>query len=134
MTSQVSPKPPPKNLEELLKDIGLDIYKELFGSHAIDLYVFATMTDRDLLNLGISPAGHRRKLQLAQLRFRESITITTTQESILSDCLMVQLQEARMDIERLRKENEQMKAQFLAVPTRAIRGMLGKFDTDSNAN
>jgi len=70
----------PKNLDQLLTRLDLLEYRELFTKNGIDLYCFLTLSESDFENLGIYAIGHRRKLSLAQTRFREFVEINDTQE------------------------------------------------------
>ncbi|HEY6715681.1 MAG TPA: adenylate/guanylate cyclase domain-containing protein, partial [Reyranella sp.] len=49
-------------LESWLDQLGLGQYAATFAAHAIDLDVVADLTDSDLVNLGIAPLGHRKRL------------------------------------------------------------------------
>ena len=93
----------PSTMDELLDRIGLSIYKDLFGNNQIDLYTFADLTDNDLIYLGISSFGHRRKLHVAQLRLLESVEIKSTQEALFADWLLIERS-------RLQEENNRLKA------------------------
>jgi len=94
----------PKNLETLLARVDLDkyMYHDLFEQNGIDLYMFLTLTDQDFVALGITPFGHRRKLMLSQIRFRESVEIRSTPETILSDYLLVQREQLLNEIDTLK--------------------------------
>ena len=45
-----------------LKEIGLDMYSEVFAENDIDLRVLPELSEQDLMELGVS-LGHRRILQ-----------------------------------------------------------------------
>lgn len=53
------------DLITLLNSLGLDKYIHLFQSHEIDLATFASITDRDLAEIGVTAFGARRKMLLA---------------------------------------------------------------------
>jgi class 3 adenylate cyclase/tetratricopeptide (TPR) repeat protein len=52
----------PTELESWLDQLGLGQYAAAFAAHAIDLDVVADLTDADLVNLGVAPLGHRKRL------------------------------------------------------------------------
>jgi class 3 adenylate cyclase/tetratricopeptide (TPR) repeat protein len=52
----------PTELESWLDQLGLGQYAATFVANAIDLDVVADLTDADLVNLGIVPLGHRKRL------------------------------------------------------------------------
>jgi protein bicaudal C len=53
------------DLPSLLSSLGLDRYVSLFVRHEIDLATFSTMSDDDLMTIGVSAFGSRRKMSLA---------------------------------------------------------------------
>lgn len=53
------------DLASMLTSLGLDRYIGIFTQHEIDLTTFATLTDHDLLEIGINAFGARRKILLA---------------------------------------------------------------------
>lgn len=57
----------------MLMSLGLDRYIAVFTQHEIDLTTFGTLTDHDLMEIGINAFGARRKILLAisgKKRFR----------------------------------------------------------------
>jgi class 3 adenylate cyclase len=52
----------PTELESWLDQLGLGQYAAAFVAHAIDLDVVADLTDADLVDLGVAPLGHRKRL------------------------------------------------------------------------
>ena len=78
----------PKTLFHLLTRLDLIQYLDLFESNGIDFYQFLTLTDLDFQKLGITCYGHRKRLSVAQLRYHESLDITCSQESFLTDYLL----------------------------------------------
>ena len=52
----------PTELESWLDQLGLGQYAATFAAHAIDLDVVADLTDADLVDLGVAPLGHRKRL------------------------------------------------------------------------
>jgi class 3 adenylate cyclase/tetratricopeptide (TPR) repeat protein len=52
----------PTELEAWLDKLGLGQYAATFAAHAIDLDLVAQLTDADLIQLGIEPLGHRKRL------------------------------------------------------------------------
>lgn len=63
-----------QDLSTLLNMFGLDKYVKLFENHEIDLETFPTLTDYDLLEIGVSALGARRKMHLliAELKKRSN--------------------------------------------------------------
>lgn len=49
----------------MLSALGLDRYINVFTTHEIDLTTFSTLTDQDLVEIGINAFGARRKILLA---------------------------------------------------------------------
>ncbi|CAH1977678.1 unnamed protein product [Acanthoscelides obtectus] len=54
-----------RDLTSLLTALGLTRYIAIFTTHEIDLGTFTTLTDQDLIDIGISAFGARRKILLA---------------------------------------------------------------------
>jgi class 3 adenylate cyclase/tetratricopeptide (TPR) repeat protein len=52
----------PTEFESWLDQLGLGQYAATFAAHAIDLDVVAELTDADLVDLGVAPLGHRKRL------------------------------------------------------------------------
>ncbi|XP_053202817.1 ankyrin repeat and SAM domain-containing protein 3-like [Panonychus citri] len=100
-----SRSPLPENLDTLLERIGLSQYSLLFTLHGIDLYCFLTLNESDFEEIGITLLGHKRKLYMAQLRFRESVEIASTQERFFADWLL-------SERENLKKENHELKSKL----------------------
>lgn len=53
------------DLPALLSSLGLDRYVPMFVQHEVDLDTFATFTDQDLMTIGVSAFGSRKKMLLA---------------------------------------------------------------------
>lgn len=53
-----------RTISELLSKLGLDNYKQLFASEEIDLSIFLTLNEDDLVSIGVSTLGARRKMLL----------------------------------------------------------------------
>ncbi|XP_044252303.1 protein bicaudal C homolog 1-B [Tribolium madens] len=53
------------DLPSLLSALGLDRYISLFVRHEVDLLTFATLSDTDLMTIGVTAFGSRRKMLLA---------------------------------------------------------------------
>lgn len=53
------------DLPSMLTSLGLDRYIGVFNQHEIDLTTFRTLTDQDLMEIGINAFGARRKILLA---------------------------------------------------------------------
>ena len=96
----------PSSLQELLQRLGLSHYESLFAQHNIDLYSFPDLSDEELLALGIEKLGDRKRLAAAQLRLLESVEISSVQECLLADFLL-------MDRRRLQKENDKLRTFIL---------------------
>lgn len=54
-----------QDLPSMLTALGLDRYIGIFNQHEIDLTTFSTLTDHDLMEIGINAFGARRKILLA---------------------------------------------------------------------
>lgn len=52
------------DLATMLTSMGLEKYIGLFVSHEIDLTTFPSLTDQDLMELGVTAFGARRKMLL----------------------------------------------------------------------
>ncbi|KAL0821490.1 hypothetical protein ABMA28_004956 [Loxostege sticticalis] len=70
-----------QQLYELLRDIGLHKYIDLFKKHELDLSTFASLNEADLTEIGVTAFGARRKmlliiaeLQKQQSSFKGSVT------------------------------------------------------------
>ncbi|KPJ03849.1 Protein bicaudal C [Papilio xuthus] len=65
-----SPQPAPaklcryQQLYELLRDIGLYKYVDLFKKHELDMSTFASLNEADLVEIGVTAFGARRKMLL----------------------------------------------------------------------
>ncbi|XP_056634599.1 protein bicaudal C [Diorhabda sublineata] len=53
------------DLATMLTSLGLERYIGVFTAHEIDLTIFATLIDEDLVEIGITPFGARRRIMLA---------------------------------------------------------------------
>lgn len=53
------------DLPSMLTSLGLERYIGVFNQHEIDLTTFGTLTDQDLMEIGINAFGARRKILLA---------------------------------------------------------------------
>ena len=53
------------DITTLLVSIGLENYVMLFNKQEIDLVTFASMTDSDLMEIGVTAFGARRKMMTA---------------------------------------------------------------------
>ncbi|KAJ8933828.1 hypothetical protein NQ314_013750, partial [Rhamnusium bicolor] len=53
------------DLPTMLTSLGLERYMSVFTTHEIDLTTFSTLTDQDLIEIGINAFGARRKILLA---------------------------------------------------------------------
>ncbi|XP_037293126.1 protein bicaudal C isoform X2 [Manduca sexta] len=53
-----------RQLYELLRDIGLHKYIDLFKKHEVDMCTFASLNEADLTELGVTAFGARRKMLL----------------------------------------------------------------------
>ena len=68
---RLSASPSPSSLADLLGQLGLDKYGEMFLQNDIDLPLLLTMSDQHLRQIGITKLGPRRKLTAAIDRIRE---------------------------------------------------------------
>ena len=92
----------PSTLSELLDRLGLGEHLPVFASHDIDLFTFPDLSDEDLIELGITKLGHRKKMAAAQQRLIESVEIRSAQEAIFADYLL-------HERTRLQHENDKLK-------------------------
>lgn len=69
------------DLASLLTSEGLEKYIGLFVSHEIDLTTFPSLTDRDLVEVGITAFGARRKMLLL---IAGKKTLITSENSTMS--------------------------------------------------
>ncbi len=58
--------------ESWLDQLGLGQYAAMFVAHAIDIDVVTDLTDADLVDLGVAPLGHRKRLLNAIAGVRQS--------------------------------------------------------------
>ena len=68
---RLSAGPSPASLTELLSELGLEKYGEMFLQNDIDLPLLLTMSDQQLRQIGITKLGPRRKLTAAIERIKE---------------------------------------------------------------
>ena len=61
-----------KELEAWLSKLSLEQYAPAFRANAIDMAVLADLTDIDLIELGVAPLGHRKRLLSAIANLRQS--------------------------------------------------------------
>ena len=61
----------PRTVSELLRQLGLEKYDEMFEENEIDLPLLLTMSDLQLRQVGIIKLGPRRKLTAAIGRMKE---------------------------------------------------------------
>jgi len=50
------------DIGQWLRDLGLHSYEQAFRDHGVDLDVLRRLTAEDLIEIGVSPVGHRRKI------------------------------------------------------------------------
>ena len=80
--------PLPNSLYDFLARIGLEQYGQLFEENGIDMLTLLTLNDDDFVSIGIKLYGHRKKLELAQARYHESMEIRDTHERLFADWLL----------------------------------------------
>ena len=51
-----------QQIEDWLKQLGMDEYAQRFAENDIDLAILSDLTDQDLEKIGVTSLGHRRKL------------------------------------------------------------------------
>src|SRR5689334_11842300 len=61
-----------KELDAWLSKLSLEQYAPAFRTNAIDMAVLADLTDMDLIELGVGPLGHRKRLLSAIASLRQS--------------------------------------------------------------
>ncbi|RWS25439.1 Ankyrin repeat and SAM domain-containing protein 3-like protein [Leptotrombidium deliense] len=113
--------PLPTSLDELLNRLDLEDYIPMFSDSAVDLYIFLTLTDKDLKELGISSIGHRRRLTAAQQRFRESIEIRNAQEKFFADWLLNEREQMKLELEALRTANSDLNCKLQELQSKNLR-------------
>jgi hypothetical protein len=102
-------QPLPETLEDLLDRIDLPQFKKFFDDCEIELEQFLVLSESDLIELGIKELIHRRKLVLAQMRYRDGIAILPIQESFYADFLLNQNRELTEEVNRLKTFINDMK-------------------------
>lgn len=63
------------DIETLLTGIGLHHHVQHFIDGEIDMTVFPTLTEQDLINLGIKPLGARRRIMMAVQEMASRLSI-----------------------------------------------------------
>ncbi|XP_045488881.1 protein bicaudal C homolog 1 isoform X2 [Pieris rapae] len=69
-----------QQLYDMLQDIGLQKYIDLFKTHELDMQTFASLNDADLIEIGVTAFGARRKmlLTIAKLQKQASTSGSVT--------------------------------------------------------
>ncbi|CAH4030218.1 protein bicaudal C isoform X2 [Pieris brassicae] len=69
-----------QQLYDMLQDIGLQKYIDLFKTHELDMSTFASLNDADLIEIGVTAFGARRKmlLTIAKLQKQASTSGSVT--------------------------------------------------------
>jgi hypothetical protein len=63
-----------------LRGLGLGKYEKAFLANDIDAKVLVDLTGEDLVELGVTSIGHRRKLLAAALLLRDQTTVLPVQD------------------------------------------------------
>ncbi|XP_061432924.1 ankyrin repeat and SAM domain-containing protein 3 [Lethenteron reissneri] len=96
-TSAAARGPGPKDLSELLREIGCSKYASVFAEQDVDLRVFLTLTENDLKEVGIGLFGPKRKMTSAIARWHgQAAPPSAALEEAYADRLEAEMQEMAM--------------------------------------
>ncbi|KAM4025327.1 ankyrin repeat and SAM domain-containing protein 3 isoform 1-T2 [Anomaloglossus baeobatrachus] len=108
----VSPYTGPKDLSELLEQIGCSKYLSVFQEQDVNLRIFLTLTETDLREVGITLFGPKRKMTSAIARWHSSARPPgDALEQAYADRLEAEMQELAIQLHKNCEETEAMKAQ-----------------------
>ncbi|CAG5119393.1 unnamed protein product, partial [Candidula unifasciata] len=89
----------PRDLGEMLSQLGLTKYLDKFEQQDVDLQVFLSMTDNDLKELGVKLFGPRKKMTNAIARWHSSAPIASSNlEQAYADKLEAEMQEMAIQL------------------------------------
>ncbi|GFR86517.1 ankyrin repeat and SAM domain-containing protein 3 [Elysia marginata] len=102
----------PKDLKDMLGQLGLLKYLDKFEEQDVDLQVFLSLTDNDLKELGIKLFGPRKKMTNAIARWHSSApTAKTNLEQAYADKLEGEMQEMAIQLNQAYDNEDRLKAQ-----------------------
>ncbi|KAH9514926.1 Ankyrin repeat and SAM domain-containing protein 3 [Bulinus truncatus] len=104
----------PKDLNEMLSQLGLTKYLDKFEEQDVDLQVFLSLTDNDLKEIGIKLFGPRKKMTNAIARWHSSAPVASNNlEQAYADRLEGEMQEMAIQLNQAYENEEHLKAQLL---------------------
>ncbi|KAE8579128.1 hypothetical protein XENTR_v10023919 [Xenopus tropicalis] len=102
----------PKDLAEMLEQIGCLKYLPVFEEQDVNLRIFLTLTETDLREVGISLFGPKRKMTSAIARWHSSARPPgDALEQAYADRLEAEMQELAIQLHKKCEETELLKAQ-----------------------
>nr|DBA19357.1 TPA: hypothetical protein GDO54_015208 [Pyxicephalus adspersus] len=102
----------PKDLAELLEQIGCSKYLPVFQEQDVNLRIFLTLTEPDLKEVGITLFGPKRKMTSAIARWHSSARPPgDALEQAYADRLEAEMQELAIQLHKKCEETELLKAQ-----------------------
>ncbi|KAG8433207.1 hypothetical protein GDO86_017481, partial [Hymenochirus boettgeri] len=102
----------PKDLAEMLEQIGCSKYLTVFEEQDVNLRIFLTLTETDLREVGITLFGPKRKMTSAIARWHSSARPTSDGlEQAYADRLEAEMQELAIQLHKKCEETELLKAQ-----------------------
>ncbi|XP_068100307.1 ankyrin repeat and SAM domain-containing protein 3 isoform X2 [Hyperolius riggenbachi] len=102
----------PKDLAELLEQIGCSKYLSVFQEQDVNLRIFLTLTESDLKEVGITLFGPKRKMTSAIARWHSSARPPgDALEQAYADRLEAEMQELAIQLHKGCEETELLKAQ-----------------------
>lgn len=93
------------DLNEFLKQLGLDELKSLFEEKNVDLHTFLTLSEVDLKQFGITNLEHLATLIAGQLKFKEIISIGSSESMSYVIYLGTQLERTKKELAKVKEEN-----------------------------
>ncbi|KAK0057539.1 ankyrin repeat and SAM domain-containing protein 3 [Biomphalaria pfeifferi] len=104
----------PKDLTEMMSQLGLTKYMDKFEEQDVDLQVFLSLTDNDLKEIGIKLFGPRKKMTNAIARWHSNAPIASNSlEQAYADRLEGEMQEMAIQLNQAYENEENLKAQLL---------------------
>ncbi|XP_069840196.1 ankyrin repeat and SAM domain-containing protein 3 [Dendropsophus ebraccatus] len=102
----------PKDLAELLEQIGCSKYLSVFQEQDVNLRIFLTLTETDLREVGITLFGPKRKMTSAIARWHSSARPPgDALEQAYADRLEAEMQELAIQLHKKCEETETLKGQ-----------------------
>ncbi|KAM4631605.1 ankyrin repeat and SAM domain-containing protein 3 isoform 2-T3 [Discoglossus pictus] len=102
----------PKDLAEMLDQIGCSKYLSIFQEQDVNLRIFLTLTESDLREVGITLFGPKRKMTSAIARWHSSARPPSgALEQAYADRLEAEMQELAIQLHKRCEETELLKAQ-----------------------